>query len=45
MVLGVAADFLEAPYPAWSAVGVSELWDREAIIEISCIAVLGERTG
>ena len=43
VVLGVAADFLDAPYPAWTAVGVSALWDPEAIIEISCIALLRER--
>jgi enamine deaminase RidA (YjgF/YER057c/UK114 family) len=40
LLLEVAADFLEAPYPAWSAVGVSELWSPDAIIEISCIAML-----
>lgn len=40
LVLEVAAEFLEAPYPAWTAVGVSELWTPEAIIEISCIAML-----
>ncbi len=40
MVLDLAAEFLQAPYPAWTAVGVAELWDAEAIIEISCIAML-----
>jgi enamine deaminase RidA (YjgF/YER057c/UK114 family) len=40
LVLEVAANFLQAPYPAWTAVGVSELWSPEAIIEISCIAML-----
>lgn len=40
LVLEVAADFLQAPYPAWTAVGVSELWSPEAIIEISCIAIV-----
>lgn len=44
-VLSVAADFLRAPYPAWTAVGVVELWSPEAIIEISCIAVLREADG
>jgi len=43
LLLEVAADFLEAPYPAWSAVGVSELWTPDAIIEISCIAMLPPR--
>jgi enamine deaminase RidA (YjgF/YER057c/UK114 family) len=40
LLLTVAHDFLEPPFPAWSAVGVSELWSPEAICEISCIAVL-----
>lgn len=40
MLLNVAADFLDVPYPAWTAVGVTELWPPEAVIEISCIAVL-----
>jgi enamine deaminase RidA (YjgF/YER057c/UK114 family) len=38
-LLSVAAEFLPEPYPAWTAVGVTELWDPEAIIEISCVAV------
>jgi enamine deaminase RidA (YjgF/YER057c/UK114 family) len=38
-VLRVAAEFLEAPLPAWTAVGVSELIYPEAIVEISCVAV------
>jgi enamine deaminase RidA (YjgF/YER057c/UK114 family) len=41
MLLTVAAEFLDIPYPAWTAVGVTELWPPEAIVEISCIAVLG----
>lgn len=44
MLLSVAADFLRAPYPAWTAVGVTELWSPEAIIEISCIAILRQGT-
>ena len=32
----------QAPYPAWTAVGVTELIDPEAVIEISCVAVAGE---
>jgi enamine deaminase RidA (YjgF/YER057c/UK114 family) len=39
-VLRVAAEFLEDPYPAWTAVGVTELIIAEALIEISCVAVL-----
>jgi len=38
-LLSVAAEFLPEPYPAWTAVGVSELWDQEALVEISCVAV------
>jgi enamine deaminase RidA (YjgF/YER057c/UK114 family) len=44
MLLTVAAEFLDMPYPAWTAVGVTELWPPEAIVEISCIAVLRKRT-
>ena len=38
-LLTVAAEFLQEPYPAWTAVGVSELFDPEAVVEISCVAV------
>ena len=44
MLLKVAGDFLDVPYPAWTAVGVTELWPPEAVIEISCIAVLRQGT-
>jgi enamine deaminase RidA (YjgF/YER057c/UK114 family) len=40
LLLEVAADFLQAPYPAWTAVGVTELWSPDAIIEISCMAIV-----
>jgi Putative translation initiation inhibitor, yjgF family len=43
-VLRVAGEFLEAPFPAWTAVGVTEIWPPEALIEISCVAQLGEVT-
>ena len=39
-LLAIAAEFLEDPYPAWTAVGVTELFPPDAVIEISCIAVL-----
>jgi enamine deaminase RidA (YjgF/YER057c/UK114 family) len=39
-LLRVAAEFLEAPFPAWTAVGVTELILREALVEISCVAVV-----
>jgi enamine deaminase RidA (YjgF/YER057c/UK114 family) len=38
-VLKVAGEFLEEPYPAWTAVGVTELILPEALVEISCVAV------
>jgi enamine deaminase RidA (YjgF/YER057c/UK114 family) len=38
-IIAIAGEFLHDPYPAWTAVGVTELFDEGAIIEISCIAV------
>ena len=38
-LLRVAGEFLEDPYPAWTAVGVTELIIPEALVEISCVAV------
>jgi enamine deaminase RidA (YjgF/YER057c/UK114 family) len=37
----VSKEFLAAPAPAWSAVGVTELWDEGAVVEISCVAIIG----
>ena len=37
----IAREFLAEPMPAWSAVGVTELWDEGSVIEMSCIAVIG----
>jgi len=39
-VLRVSAEFLEDPRPAWTAVGVTELIVSEALVEISCVAVV-----
>jgi enamine deaminase RidA (YjgF/YER057c/UK114 family) len=39
-MLTVAGEFLEDPYPAWTAVGVAELFEPEALVEVSCVAVL-----
>lgn len=39
-LLKVAAEFLEDPYPAWTAVGVTELILPGALVEISCVAVV-----
>jgi enamine deaminase RidA (YjgF/YER057c/UK114 family) len=41
-LMAVAAEFLTKPYPAWTAVGVTELIDPAAVIEISCVAVAAE---
>jgi enamine deaminase RidA (YjgF/YER057c/UK114 family) len=40
--LTVAAEFLEAPYPAWSAVGVTELFETAALYELRCVAMLAQ---
>jgi enamine deaminase RidA (YjgF/YER057c/UK114 family) len=42
-VFRVAAEFLADPYPAWTAVGVTELILPEALVEISCVAVVPNR--
>ncbi len=42
-LLSVAAEFLKAPYPAWTPVGVTELWPPEAVVEIRCVAVVADR--
>ena len=42
-LLNVAAEFLKAPYPAWTPVGVTELWPPEAVVEIRCVAVVTKR--
>jgi enamine deaminase RidA (YjgF/YER057c/UK114 family) len=39
-MLTVAGEFLEDPYPAWTALGVTELFEPEALVEVSCEAVL-----
>jgi enamine deaminase RidA (YjgF/YER057c/UK114 family) len=39
-LLRVASQFLKDPYPAWTAVGVTELIIPEALVEISCVAVI-----
>lgn len=44
-MLRVAAEFLERPYPAWTPVGITELWPPEAVVEIRCVAVVADRGG
>jgi enamine deaminase RidA (YjgF/YER057c/UK114 family) len=36
----IAGEFLSAPLPAWTAVGVTELWEEGAMFELSCVAVV-----
>ena len=33
-------EFLSDPYPAWTAVGVTELIDEGAVVEIGCVAAV-----
>lgn len=40
VLLRVAAEFLDDPYPAWTAVGVTELFERDALVEFQCVAAL-----
>jgi enamine deaminase RidA (YjgF/YER057c/UK114 family) len=38
ILIAIAGEFLSDPYPAWTAVGVTELFDDE--VEISCVATV-----
>ena len=42
LVLRVAGEFLSDPYPAWTAVGIDALFEPDAQVEISCIALVDE---
>jgi enamine deaminase RidA (YjgF/YER057c/UK114 family) len=44
-LLRVAAEIFDEPLPAWTAVGVTELIVPEALVEISCVAVVPEPDG
>jgi enamine deaminase RidA (YjgF/YER057c/UK114 family) len=39
VVLRVAAEFLDVPYPAWTDVGITELFEPDALFEMRCVAV------
>lgn len=41
-LLRVAGEFLRDPYPAWTATGVTGLFEPEALVEISCIALVSD---
>ena len=43
LALEVAAEFLAPPFPAWTAVGVTELYEPEATVELSVVATIGSR--
>jgi enamine deaminase RidA (YjgF/YER057c/UK114 family) len=43
LVLEVAAQFMTAPFPAWSAVGVTELYEPDAVVELRVIASTGSQ--
>lgn len=40
VVLAVAAEFLSVPFPAWTAVGVAELFEQGSVVEIACTALV-----
>ena len=39
-LMTVAREFLEEPFPAWTAVGVTDFFEPEAVVEVSCTAIL-----
>jgi enamine deaminase RidA (YjgF/YER057c/UK114 family) len=43
VLIAIAGEFLHDPYPAWTAVGVTELFDKGAVVEISCVAAVSSR--
>ncbi len=45
VALRVAAEFLDPPYPAWTDVGITELFEPDALFEMSCVAIGRSRDG
>ncbi len=39
-VLEIAGEFLSPPFPAWSAVGVTELFEPGALVEVTVVATI-----
>jgi enamine deaminase RidA (YjgF/YER057c/UK114 family) len=39
-LVDIGWEFLSRPLPAWTAVGVVELFEEPAVVEISCVAIL-----
>ena len=44
-MIAVAGEFLQEPFPAWTAVGVTELFDPDAVVEIGCVAIVSGVSG
>ncbi|HEX4432066.1 MAG TPA: Rid family hydrolase [Frankiaceae bacterium] len=40
LALEVAGQFMSKPFPAWSAVGVTELYEPDAVVELRVIATI-----
>ena len=40
LVLEVAVQFMSKPFPAWSAIGVTELFEPDAIVELRVVATI-----
>ena len=43
VMFSVAGEFLASPFPAWTAIGVAELWEG-AVFEVKCVAVVQPQT-
>jgi enamine deaminase RidA (YjgF/YER057c/UK114 family) len=41
VMLEVAGEFLAAPFPAWTALGVTQLFEAGAVFELECFALIG----
>jgi enamine deaminase RidA (YjgF/YER057c/UK114 family) len=41
LVLEVAAEYMSKPFPAWSAIGVTELFEPDAVVELRVVATIG----
>jgi enamine deaminase RidA (YjgF/YER057c/UK114 family) len=40
LAINLAGEFMSAPFPAWSAIGVTELFEPDALVEIRVIATI-----
>lgn len=39
-IVSIAEEFMSRPLPPWTAVGVTELYEHEALVEVSCRAIV-----